>query len=195
MAFAGHLRAQTPHRIHSADRGLLTGFTSMGHTLSHAPHKMQRLLSTRRLSRLTLFSNAYIAPNGHSTLQKKRLTSTLPTSTRHRTATLNVKSRATTARSSPCDSNRGIPPSRVPAGQIYLQKAGSPTPAKFLSATGRIKTKTKRITYFMYFANLGRWNLGEGILCSNSCKKPNGHKKPHTARPNTIPNASSSPVT
>ncbi len=48
----------------------------------------------------------------------------------------------------------GIPPKKVPDGQIHLQNQGSPPPATFTIATGRIITNIIKTRYFKYFKYL-----------------------------------------
>ena len=42
----------------------------------------------------------------------------------------------------------GMPPFRMPAGQMYLQKNGSPIPTSLTTVMGRTMTKSARIPYF-----------------------------------------------
>ena len=43
---------------------------------------------------------------------------------------------------------RGIPPSKIPTGQRYLQKKGSASPTSLAKVIGSAMTKTARIPYF-----------------------------------------------
>ena len=85
------------------------------------------------------------------------------------------------------------PPSSVPAGQIYLQKNGDPTPVSSTRKAGRRITIKIRIKYLIYLAGrsifAGTLYFGSGILCSRSCTSPNGHSSPQTTRPKTTPNS------
>lgn len=58
-----------------------------------------------------------------------------------------VNSAPRLARMPPSAIDSGMPPSRIPAGQIYLQKNGSPKPTSFTIVMGRTITKTTRMTY------------------------------------------------
>jgi hypothetical protein len=102
---------------------------------------------------------------------------------------------------------RGSPAVKVPAGQMYLQKAGSPIPAvRPFVRRGRATTKTTRSAYLTYRARRNRagWipakrevlkgGIFSGILCNNSCINPKGHRKPQIKRPKRRPNPSISPV-
>ena len=64
-------------------------------------------------------------------------------------------------------STRGIPPSRVPAGHMYLQNAGTGSLVAILNTMGSSITNTIRITYFSFDKiRVTRFflSLGTGIL-------------------------------
>lgn len=65
---------------------------------------------------------------------------------------------------------KGMPASKVPAGQMYLQKNGSPIPTTFTTNIGRMITNIMSIKYFANFAGflLDILNFFDGILCINS---------------------------
>ena len=88
-----------------------------------------------------------------------------------------------TRRNSSCVAINGKPASNVPAGQTNSQNVGFPNG----NATGRISTKIISKKYFKRVSGRGKIFFGDGILFSNSCNKPNGHKNPQTARPNIKP--------
>ena len=74
----------------------------------------------------------------------------------------------------------GIPPSRVPAGQIYLQNHGCPSPVISITNTGRRITNTRRIKYLNHRRNFSPGRVliffTKGILKRRSCTSPKGHK-------------------
>jgi len=85
---------------------------------------------------------------------------------------------------------KGTPPSNVPAGQIYLQKAGEATPFCINVYTGNSITNTSSIPYFSKDKRRVRLPfliLGDGILYKSSCINPNGQRNAHMARPNNMP--------
>ena len=65
---------------------------------------------------------------------------------------------------------RGMPPSRMPAGQRYLQKKGSPMPTSLTTVMGRTMTKSTKIPYFSQVRGRSRLvpNFLVGILWSSS---------------------------
>ena len=69
----------------------------------------------------------------------------------------------------------GSPASNVPAGQMYLQNAGAPTPSCHQKYTGK---RSRKITATAYFNRLSFCvkaflrSLGEGILYNKSCTSP-----------------------
>ena len=91
----------------------------------------------------------------------------------------------------------GIAPSSTPCGQMYLQKNGSPIPTSLTTKTGSSTTANSSTAYLMYVSGLSFFveSFLLGILCRSSCSHPNGHKKPHTKRPNSSPIKMSVPVT
>jgi len=94
--------------------------------------------------------------------------------------------------------NSGSPASSVPAGQMYLQNAGAPTPSRHQKYTGKRSTK---ITATAYFSRLSFCvkaflrSLGEGILYNKSCASPKGHSQPQMTRPKQSANKSRNPTT
>ena len=64
----------------------------------------------------------------------------------------------------------GIPPSKIPCGQMYLQKYGNAIPALFVIMIGSNITATARIINFVYVKNLNFFvlNFFVGILCNKS---------------------------
>ena len=79
---------------------------------------------------------------------------------------------------------RGIPPSMVPAGQMYLQKPGT------AFTSGIMITNPINMTYFRYeriLVILLFLIFGTGILAISSCKNPKGHKKPQMNLPRSRP--------
>jgi len=94
--------------------------------------------------------------------------------------------------------SNGIPASSVPAGQMYLQKAGTLTPVFIKKYSGMAITKTSKITYFSSEAarvTVLFFNFGEGILWISSWMRPKGHKNPQMLLPKRTPNNSSVPTT
>jgi hypothetical protein len=91
----------------------------------------------------------------------------------------------------------GMAPWRIPWGQINLQKAGSVIKFRDVIA-GIATTKMARIKYFILEASWGirrLLNFFPGILCSKSCKRPKGQKKPQILRPRSMENAKIIPAT
>ena len=81
-------------------------------------------------------------------------------------------------------------PSKVPAGQIYLQNAGSGRFSFRPYAIGITATNTARITYFRYEQIRVVRDLrifGVGILCSSSWISPRGQSQPQIVRPRITP--------
>ena len=89
-------------------------------------------------------------------------------------------------------------PSRVPAGQIYLQKAGSGRSLARPKYRGTAITNTARIPYFSQeSARVIRLLriFGTGILWSSSWIRPIGHSQPQIVRPSTTPKSMIIPST
>ena len=86
--------------------------------------------------------------------------------------------------------SKNIAPSKVPAGQMYLQKPGSGSPFSWNALiSGRPITKTNNNTYLKYDKHLVILlflTFGVLILYNNSCKSPTGHKNPQIVRPKII---------
>ena len=81
-------------------------------------------------------------------------------------------------------------PSRVPAGQMYLQKAGRGRPFFRPYRRGTRRTRTRRIRYLRpdrILVALLFLILGVGILCSSSWTMPKGQSHPQTVRPRSSP--------
>ncbi len=116
-----------------------------------------------------------------------------------RMATFHLNKKPTAALRFLFISTRGIPPSKVPTGQMYLQNHGFPNPVISITNIGRIITKTARIKnrshlrYFSPFTLLIFFT--KGILKSRSWTKPKGHKKPQTNLPKITPNNEIKPKT
>jgi len=102
----------------------------MGQAITHSPHSLHKSLSTLTASRAIREKKEYMAPSGHKNLQNPRYIKIQPARiTTHKTA-FQLKSIPASARYSSRIPNRINPPSRVPAGQIYLQNAGTGNPPK-----------------------------------------------------------------
>ena len=69
-----------------------------------------------------------MAPRGHRKRQKARYRKTHARRMAAHRAAFQVNRHPARARDSGRRANRGRPPSRVPAGQMYLQKAGTGRP-------------------------------------------------------------------
>ena len=88
-------------------------------------------------------------------------------------------------------------PSSVPAGQMYLQKAGTGDQRR-PKYSGSAAAKTSRMAYLRWERARDQrpfFTLGEGILCSSSCTSPIGQSQPQTTRPSTSPKSSRMPST
>lgn len=94
-------------------------------------------------------------------------------------------------------SERGIPPSSIPWGQMYLQKYGEAVPNLSVKNTPNSQTTNTKIKYLIYFKklNLLVLNFFDGILWIRSWKNPKGHKNPQINLPNIVPNNNINPVT
>ena len=122
--------------------------------------------------------------------QKNLWTLTHAISTAIDTATFHTNKVPIIPRSSSRAASNGKPASSVPAGQTYSQKVGVPN----FVAAGNISTNAANKKYFTRNSRRGNLNFGDGILFSNSCNNPNGHKNPQTARPNISPTRITNPA-
>lgn len=60
---------------------------------------------------------------------------------------------------------------------------------------GKATTVITRKAYLKYDTNLGMETFGVEILCSSSCRKPNGHIQPQGILPIKLPTNPSVPMT
>lgn len=92
---------------------------------------------------------------------------------------------------------RGIAPSMIPCGQIYLQNMGGTT--SYLSPSTRViaSISPNSITYFMYLKGFSFFvlNFLEGIFANRSWKNPKGQRKPQISLANTTPKNIIVPIT
>lgn len=80
----------------------------------------------------------------------------------------------------------GMPPKRMPAGQIYLQKVGSPMPTGFTRNMGNRMTKKMRSRYLILrrkrspgsFFIFWEWNFVQQFLKQSKRVKPAAYKTP-----------------
>ena len=125
-----------------------------------------------------------MAPKGHRKRQKARKHTTHRTAINVSSSTFQEKRVPVIVRRNLFLKVRGRPASKVPAGQMNLQKPG----ASFQS--GIRMTKTARRMYFRWertrVARLLRI-FGEGSLCKSSCRRPTGQRKPQIKRPRKRP--------
>ena len=128
------------------------------------------------LKREIRLNRARIAPNGHITRQKLRLTATAARITKARIPSL-IKNMGGYVFTTPI-ARQTIDDSNVPAGH-RRQKTNTDEGIK----NGITKMVTTRITYFKYPLQAGNVNLGEGILYRISCRKPNGQIQPQKILP------------
>jgi len=91
---------------------------------------------------------------------------------------------------------RGMAPSRMPAGHIYLQKNGFESPTSSITIIGNSTTKTANTKYFTYVSHPTFFVeiFLEGILYNSSWNHPKGQRKPHTTRPSMTPTKIAIPV-
>ena len=94
---------------------------------------------------------------------------------------------------------KGIPPSRVPAGHMYLQNQTSPSPVKSIMNNGNRMTRSPsmmNLNHLSPFSPGSRCILPtKGILNSRSCTRPKGHRKPQINLPSRVPNTTRNPRT
>jgi hypothetical protein len=107
-------------------------------------------------------------PRGHMVRQKGRLVTTIQISRRIRMVILLKKIPPTNDLRSGRMNKRGIPASRVPAGQMYLQNQVDPNPNSSTTTRGRMITNKARMTYLIQVRGFHIPHVGEGILCMRS---------------------------
>lgn len=92
---------------------------------------------------------------------------------------------------------RGIAPSSIPAGHMYLQKYGDESPSLSTRREGSSMTKTTRMKYLRYVRRVILFveSFFDGILYNRSCIQPKGQRKPHMRRPKTVPKSMMRPLT
>ena len=92
----------------------------------------------------------------------------------------------------------GKAPSRVPAGQRYLQKNGMPDPLSSLMISGNNITRKIRTGYFIYLNILsafsGTFNFGTGIIYKSSSIRPKRQSQPQINLPKRTPTAARNPM-
>lgn len=142
----------------------------MGHVFVHLLHFIHTSLFTSNLYRDIGLNNPYMAPKGHINLQKGLAINIEAVIVNSNKNTFQEKIKPIACLKEGFIITKGIPASKVPAGQMYLQKKGSPMPNIFTTNIGRMITNTRSIKYLEYFTGflLDILNFFEGILCINS---------------------------
>ena len=131
----------SPHLIQS----ILPGFSNILiwnlQAEAQAPQRIHLELSIDRWKKETLLKNPYIAPKGQIYRQKGRYITADTTIVAASRTSFQLYRKPAAARIELSRRTRGIPPSRVPAGQIYLQNQASPSPVISIMHIGSNMTK------------------------------------------------------
>src|SRR5699024_7743497 len=152
MALVGQASMHSLHLIHSPLFGLFLISTSNLHVFWHIPQSIHLFSKISILYKATGLNREYIAPKGQINLQNGLLINIDAPIVITNKNTFHENKNPTAPRNDEFTRNKGIPASNVPAGQIYLQKAGAPIPYLFTKSIGIKITKTTRIIYFKYLS-------------------------------------------
>ena len=136
-----------------------------------------------------LLKSEYIAPKGHTNLQKILNIKILPIKKTIKKNIFSTNKNPTKLLKFSFFITRGIPASKVPCGHKNLQNPG-------IEKNRGIKiTKKINITYFKYFSfSVYLFFFIFFVFYKISCNKPKGHKKPHINLPNKIPKNKRRPI-
>lgn len=146
MASTGHVVIQSPQEMHSLSPAMRTSDLQ---TAAHLPQLTQRLLSTAIPSKEYLLKKPYSAPKGQIKRQNGRKMTILTITRTAAKKPFHAVSIPAALRRPSLAIKSGTAPSIVPAGQIYLQNNGSPSPIITYAAGGPTQTSAKN-TYLPY---------------------------------------------